>query len=190
MARRRRREPVWPLVLVAGVVLTGATGLWMTGLPGLEDPARALDSASGEADIFLPSHEDRVRVEVLNAGGVPGAAGQVTELLRLGGFDVVYYGNAASFGREGTLVLDRTGRMDAAEQIGRTLEVTEPIAFEPDSTLLVDITVLVGSDWAELRSLEMPADGEGIGLDPRVQASGPYAWWDPRRILELLDGTR
>ena len=37
----------------------------------------------------------RVRVEVLNAGGVPGMASRATDHLRESGFDVVYYGNAS-----------------------------------------------------------------------------------------------
>ena len=42
----------------------------------------------------------RIRVEVLNAGGEPGMARMATDQLRDRGFDVVYFGNAESFGRD------------------------------------------------------------------------------------------
>jgi hypothetical protein len=86
-------------------------------------------------------------VEVLNGGGVQGMAGRATELLRDDGFDVVYFGNAQSVAQGGSVVLARTANRDAAAEVAAALGI-EVVRLEPDSTLLVDVTVLLGSDWA------------------------------------------
>ncbi len=88
----------------------------------------------------------RVRVEVRNAGGIPGMARLATDELRDSGFDVVYYGNADEFGAETTLVLDRVGWAEAAAAVRQVLK-TGVVELRPDSTRLVDMTILLGKDW-------------------------------------------
>ena len=97
------------------------------------------------ADVIANPRE-RVRVEVLNGGGVAGMARTATELLRDAGFDVVEFGNADAFDRDSSVVLARLGRVDLASMVADALAIP---AFhdEPDSTAYVDITVLLGSTW-------------------------------------------
>ncbi len=97
------------------------------------------------ADVIANPRE-RVRVEVLNGGGVAGMARTATELLRDAGFDVVEFGNADAFDRDSSVVLARLGRVDLASMVAGALAIP---AFhdEPDSTAYVDITVLLGSTW-------------------------------------------
>jgi hypothetical protein len=117
------------------------------------------------------SPRERVRVEVLNAGGIAGVAGSVRDLLRDDGFDVVQFGNAPSFDRDTTVVLDRVGRPELAEGVANALGIRN-VLVEPDSSLYVDVTVLLGRDWAD-----------------RADAADPYgpppsrAPWDPRGWL-------
>lgn len=93
------------------------------------------------------SGEDRIRVEVLNAAGITGLARNATDRLRSAGYDVVYYGNAASFGRDTSVVLDRIGRADAARAVARAVGI--PVVRERrDTTLYLDVTVIIGADWA------------------------------------------
>lgn len=106
------------------------------------------DELSGPEGARVPEVHDRVRVEVLNAAGVPRLARLATERLRRSGFDVVYFGNAGTFGADSTRVLDRVGRLADAERVADALQV-ERFASEPDSSLYVDVTVLLGKDWAE-----------------------------------------
>lgn len=90
----------------------------------------------------------RIRVEVLNAAGVPGLARGVTERLRARGFDVVYYGNApAAFGRDSSLVIDRTGDPGPAREVADALGI-ERVRTLADTTLYLEATVVVGRDWA------------------------------------------
>lgn len=122
----------------------------------------------GGAPRYVP--RERIRVEVLNAGGVAGLAREVTNLLRDDGFDVVQMGNAGTFDRDTTVVIDRVGREDLAEGVANALGIRNVLS-EPDPNLFVDVTVLLGRDWAERAAREESGD-------PPDRAP-----WDPRGWL-------
>jgi hypothetical protein len=109
-----------------------------------------------------------VRVEVLNAGGVSGQARQATVLLRDIGFDVVSFGNARSFDRDSSVVVDRVGRPDLARAVADVLGLEEVLS-QPDPNLFVDVTVLLGKDWSGTAG----ADDDGGAVPTREP-------WDPR----------
>lgn len=138
------------LLVVAVLVGSLAAGL-VRGRGG--EPARPADAhgaaetpADGAATTAARPTE-RVRVEVLNASGVPGLAAKGRTLLRDAGFDVVYVGNARGFAPDTSLVLDRVGRMELARSVADQMEI--PRVFpRPDSNVYVDVTVVLGKDWA------------------------------------------
>jgi hypothetical protein len=149
--------------LLAGLAI--ATGVVVLG-------TRALGRAGGEAaqgEALAPPAE-RVRVEVLNAGGVSGLARTATLRLRDAGFDVVQFGNARTFDRDSSAVIDRVGRIDLAEAVANALGIRNVLS-EPDPNLFVDVTVLLGRTWSG------PAGGSPPGAPP------PRAPWDPRGWL-------
>lgn len=111
---------------------------------------------------------ERVRVEVLNAGGVAGQARAATLRLRDLGFDVVNFGNAGSFDRDSSSVVDRVGRPDLARAVADVLGVRH-VSTDPDPNLFVDVTVLLGRDW----------QGEAEAGDAGEAASEREPW-DPR----------
>lgn len=88
----------------------------------------------------------QVRVEVLNGAGAAGLARDATHRLRSGGFDVVYFGNASAFGQGRSVVLDRVGDPARARAVAASLGI-DSVATAPDSTLLLDVTVILGADW-------------------------------------------
>jgi hypothetical protein len=98
----------------------------------------------------------RVRVEVLNASGVPGLAAKGRTMLRDRGFDVVYVGNASGFAPDTSLVLDRVGRMELARAVADEMAIPRVYA-RPDSNVFVDVTVVLGKDWVDA---EEPAEAE------------------------------
>lgn len=91
----------------------------------------------------------RIRVEVRNGSGTSGAAGRVTTFLRDEGFDVVDYGNADRFDYERTQIIDRVGSSAAAREVA-TLLPGVPIESSPDSTLFLDVTIVIGHDLESL----------------------------------------
>jgi hypothetical protein len=87
----------------------------------------------------------RIKVQVLNGSGVTGLAARATRYLRDRGFDVVESGNYSEK-LDSTLVLDRGGKGEWARLVARALGVPL-VETRPDSTRLVDVTVVLGSDW-------------------------------------------
>lgn len=127
-----------------GLVVTALAVLVLVGslVAGLGD-------AGGERAGVAPDEPptDPVRVEVLNAAGVPGLARDATDRLRSAGFDVVYYGNAQGFSPDSSLVLDRAGREEDARQVADALQIGR-VHSRPDTSLYLEATVVIGRDWA------------------------------------------
>lgn len=90
----------------------------------------------------------KIRVEVLNGSGVSHAGLGLAESLRDHGFDVVDIRNADHPGYPHTIVLDRATDPRFADEIARHLGVEE-VVREPDSTLVLEVTVILGMDQAE-----------------------------------------
>ena len=148
------------LGLALGLVLVGgalaASFLLETRSGPDASPIPAADPTS-TTDIPFDEQQSRIRVEVLNGAGDPGAAARITEVLRTAGFDVKTYGNAARYDYEQTVVLDRSGRPGAAGAVAAALRGAE-IREELDSELYLDATVILGDDWRALVEVESPTD--------------------------------
>ena len=145
--------------LVVGALIGSALAQRRSSAGGPVIPGEGIGQASRE----------RVRVEVLNAGGVGGAAQAATDELRDAGFDVVYFGNADQFGRDSSVVLDRVGETESARNVADALGIRN-VRSLPDSNLYLDVSVWLGRDWA-----------------PRGPEAEPPApdrpWWDLRQWL-------
>lgn len=126
------------LVLAGACVATGVSlaGWW-----------RAQDSAGG-ADPARAA----IEVEVLNGCGQSGAALRGAEVLRALGFDVVQTGNADHFSHVRTEVVDRSGKPAAAQEVARALGGGK-LESRVQKGALVDVTVILGSDWSKLPAL-------------------------------------
>jgi hypothetical protein len=165
---------------VIGMVLGGlGIGHLIPDEIGAEGGPDATGDAAATEGAEIPSPENRTRVEVLNGSGVPGVAAEATELLRASGLDVVYFGNASSFDIDSSIVLDRSERQGAADVVSRTLGIV-PVRVEPDTTRLVDLTVVLGLDWAGLPA-EAQADPAALEI---VNLDEQRPWWDVRRLFE------
>lgn len=161
MGQRLRVLVMVVVVSSAGILLGSALSQWWKAGSGPAPPSA------------LPGARGRVKVEVLNGGGLAGVAREATQALRDRGFDVVYYGNAESFSQDPSVVLDRAGRMDLARSVAEALGIRS-VRSEPDSSLFLDVTVRLGPEWAQ------PGG-------PREEGGGPLPWWDPRRLFRRTD---
>ncbi|GMV04191.1 MAG: hypothetical protein AMXMBFR53_04720 [Gemmatimonadota bacterium] len=156
---RVRAVATFLVVLLVGALVGSALSQWGGGgiLPG---PEGARPRATG-----------RVRVEVLNGGGHAGAAREATEALRELGFDVVFFGNAGTFDRDSSMVLDRMGTVERARDVADALGIRH-VRCVPSSTLNLAVTVV-------LVMVGAPAPPP-----PAAPRTGPERpWWDPRRWL-------
>lgn len=127
-----------------------------------------------EAESAVPAEpaawsEGRVRIEVLNVGGVSGMARKATRELRAGGFDVVGFRSERPFDpARPSEVIDRVGRTEVAQAVAEKLGI-DNVQSDPNPNLYVDVTVVLGSEWS------------GSGLDSDVdEVTGVNEWWDPR----------
>ncbi|MDX1660900.1 MAG: LytR C-terminal domain-containing protein [Gemmatimonadota bacterium] len=147
--------------LIAFALILGGfvTSTWLHHAEG----ERAAEEGETSAPSFAASERARIRVEVKNGSGIPGAAGRTTEYLRERGFDVVDFGNAERFDQERTRVIDRIGNPRKAREVAAALRGV-PIGSDPDSSLYLDVTVVIGEDLdAVLAREEEAADRESGG---------------------------
>ncbi len=155
----------------SGAAAAGVVIVFAVALAGVVYVRSERLDAAGQAGLPLDAPGERVRVEVLNAGGMTGMASDATDRLRDVGFDVVQWGNARSFDQDSTVVIDRVGRMDLAQGVANAMGIHN-VRSEPDSNLYVDVTVLLGRDWSGTA-------GE-VGPARTAPARAP---WDPRGWL-------
>jgi len=160
-ARRssRGKRPGGAIVVLIGAAVVVALAAYLFADVGA-DELRMANPA--------PWSGGRVRVEVLNGGGVDGMARAGTEILRTAGFDVVSFGNAASFDHERpSSVIDRVGRADLAQAVARTLGI-DNVQSNPDPNLYVDVSVVLGREWM------------GPGDAQSAEETDVPGSWDPR----------
>jgi hypothetical protein len=93
----------------------------------------------------IPGDPVRLTAEVLNGSGRSGLARTATRVLRQGGLDVMFFGNADS-ATSVTLLLVRRGDSTAARRAARLLGVGRT-EWAPDSTRRVDVSVILGPDY-------------------------------------------
>lgn len=110
--------------------------------------ASAGDSVPWSAVNLPAGWEERVRVEVLNGYGRPGAARAAADALREMGFDVVYFGNADSFEHDSTLVLRRSEDRAGVRRVADSLGVAR-VSDRPEPELHLDGTVVLGPEWRD-----------------------------------------
>ncbi len=138
------------------------------------DGGETSEPEPGVKETAPPVSRARIRVEVRNGSGVPGAAERVTELLRRRGFDVVDFGNADRFDHERTHVLDRIGNPGYARDVAAVLQGV-PIESAPDSSLYLDVTVMIGRDLEEVMERADPERAEDSGWRRRIQRALDWA---------------
>jgi hypothetical protein len=142
---RPHRNPAAHTVLFVTLGLVGAFlvsaiagigGGWLT-----ETPAPLADG-----DARTLATVPLIRIEVLNGAGVAGLARDATDHLRGVGFDVVFFGNAGRFDHDRSVVFDRAGDPARARAVAAALGI-DSVVSAVDSTLFLDATVVLGSDW-------------------------------------------
>jgi hypothetical protein len=127
--------------LIRGAIAAGFTAL----VAGAALATVARPGPSGSTRVVAPAGV-RIRVEVLNATGTRGLARRATSFLRDRGFDVVEVGTTRQ-SLDTTLVLARSGNAAWADLVARALGGAR-VEARVDSSRYLDVTVLVGRNWA------------------------------------------
>jgi hypothetical protein len=128
--------------LVLGVLLLGLVWQVIGSQPG--SPLVPRIEQRGEDGTII-------QVEVRNGVGSAGLAAEMTVYLRRYGYDVVESGNWRSFDVAETYVIDRVGSRPTALRLARLIGLSESAIVENiDARPLVDVTVVIGRDYAGL----------------------------------------
>lgn len=121
-------------LIVAGAVTLAVAAVWVVWRSGPDVPPPP--GADGPTIV----------VEVLNTTGRSGLARMATMRLRERGIDVVSFGNASE-PLDSTLLVVRRGDERGAERVRRALGLGR-VLVDRDSSLFLDVTVLLGADLA------------------------------------------
>jgi hypothetical protein len=128
--------------------------------PGQEPTAEATvgetapSANSAAVDEHAQVKSKAVRVEVLNGAGVAKLASKAADFLRAKGFDVVQTGNAPHSNFKKSIVQDRLGDLQKAQQVAAALGIGESgIIQQKNPQLYLDVTVIIGQDYKSLKFL-------------------------------------
>ena len=107
-----------------------------------------------ESEVVVDGKQHVIQLDVLNGSGVPKLAQRFTDYLRARGFDVVEMGNYRESDVSITLVLDRSGNLQAAEQVADALGIPrERVRQQIDRNAYLDVSVIIGKDFRSLKPL-------------------------------------
>ncbi len=108
-------------------------------------------SASIDNAIAKSTAQEVIQVNILNTCGVPGLASKAKEYLRARGFDVVEIGNSDEICPK-SMIIDRLGDNKSALQVAYALGIKDSLVVASiDSNMFLRSTILIGSDFRELK---------------------------------------
>lgn len=99
-----------------------------------------------DEETFVPNTG---QIQILNGCGKAGAAEHFRNFLADQGFDIIEFGNAASWNYSHTMVVARTENLPVARDLARVMG-TDNLIHLFDPLAMVDATVFVGKDYEEL----------------------------------------
>lgn len=93
-----------------------------------------------------------IQLDVLNGCGASGVAQRFTDFLRKRNFDVVQSANYKTFDVEESLVIDRTGDLEAARKVAYALGIEEKnIVQQINPDYYLNVSVVIGRDYDKLK---------------------------------------
>tara|TARA_B110000014_G_C20003024_1_gene519851 strand:+ start:179 stop:586 length:408 start_codon:yes stop_codon:yes gene_type:complete len=103
------------------------------------------------ADVHALNPIQNIKVEILNGCGIKGIASKTAEFLLLEHqVDVVRADNADNHNYPNTLIILRNERLEAIELLRKSFGISKGdqtvIQTEPDESLGVDVTIIIGKD--------------------------------------------
>lgn len=103
-----------------------------------------------------------IEVEILNGCGVVGLASKVSDLLRDNNIDVVRSENADNFNYTQTMLILRNENLEELNYVAKSLGLNpteDPrVIHQPDESLSVDLTLILGKDFSSIKSIQAYMD--------------------------------
>jgi hypothetical protein len=116
---------------------------------------RRSNTGNEEGEYIPVVNNQSLEVEVLDGAGSMRAAQYMTNILRAQGYDVVEMKRNNGEVEERTIILDRSGNIDAARKLATMLGVSQDKVFQKiDRTRYLDLTVVIGKDYSRLKAFQ------------------------------------
>ena len=109
-------------------------------------------------EVFEKNPILNMKVEVLNGCGVQGLAGKTAEYLRLNQIDVINSDDADHHDYPQTVIIQRNENIQSLKKVSESFGILPDdksrIKIQPDETLGVDVTIILGKDYNTLPKFE------------------------------------
>ena len=136
-------------VLLLGFIYSFSRNVTHTGVP-IEVTFPKIDPRPLAIEVYQKNPIQNIKVEVLNGCGIKGIAAKTADFLRLHQVDVVRSDNADRYDYPNTIIIGRNENYESlkvvTQSFGITMENDTNIKHEPDESLGVDVTVILGKD--------------------------------------------
>ena len=136
-------------VLLLGFIYSFSRNVTHTGVP-IEVTFPKIDPRPLAIEVYQKNPIQNIKVEVLNGCGLKGIAAQTAEFLRENHVDVVRSDNADHYDYPNTVIISRNENVESLKAVSRSFGVTlddkTHILTDPDESLGVDVTVILGKD--------------------------------------------
>ena len=137
-------------VLLLGFIYSFSQNTTHTGVPIEVTFPKIDDQPRLAVDVFEKNPIQNIKVEVLNGCGIKGIAAKTADFLRLHQVDVVRSDNADRYDYPNTIIIGRNENYASlkvvTQSFGIPMENDTNIKHEPDESLGVDVTVILGKD--------------------------------------------
>ena len=136
-------------VLLLGFIYSFSRNVTHTGIP-IEVTFPKIDPRPLAIDVYQKNPIQNIKVEVLNGCGLKGIAARTADFLRANHVDVVRSDNADHHDYPNTVIISRNENVESLKAVsksfGLTLDNKTHIMTDPDESLGVDVTVILGKD--------------------------------------------
>ena len=136
-------------VLLLGFIYSFSRNVTHTGVP-IEVTFPKIDPRPLAVEVYQKNPIQNIKVEVLNGCGLKGIAAQTADFLRANHVDVVRSDNADHHDYPNTVIISRNENVESLKAVSRSFGVTlddkTHILTDPDESLGVDVTVILGKD--------------------------------------------
>ncbi|MFA5832237.1 MAG: LytR C-terminal domain-containing protein [Bacteroidota bacterium] len=131
------------LLNIAIVLLVLFNGMQLYGIFSQQSTS-TISSAKKENDtMHVP-----IQINVLNGCGVNGVGNTMTKFCRQLGYDVVEMGNYKTFDLEHSIVIDRSGKTNEAQQLASQLGIERKNVIQQfNNDQMVSVSVVIGRDF-------------------------------------------
>ncbi len=136
-------------VLLLGFIYSFSRNVSHIGIPiEVTFPKIAVQTLA--VDVYMENTIQDIKVEVLNGCGIKGIAARTADFLRANHVDVVRSDNADNHNYPNTIIISRNENIESLKAVSRSfgiaLDDKTHILIDPDESLGVDVTVILGKD--------------------------------------------